>query len=175
MTVKKLWTIDHTCGHTAEADLADRPADRRAGYARWLAGRDCTDCWRASREEDAEAKAEWLAKQRATEQTEAEAWSDQYRMPPLDGTDRAAWATRCRHQLVSAAYTALVVEGTTSEAQWTAIENAARPLTRGGWWLDHRDADPADLPNCWKPPPRATDREPALLRGAPRCPPRPTS
>ncbi|MCN9240687.1 hypothetical protein NGF19_07735 [Streptomyces sp. RY43-2] len=106
-----------------------------------------TDCWRASREEDTEAKAEWLAKQRATEQAEAEAWSEQYRMPPLDGADRAvAWATRCRHQLVSAAYTALVVEGTTSEAEWAAVEDSARPLTRAGWWIDQRDADPADLP-----------------------------
>ncbi|MCN9240683.1 hypothetical protein NGF19_07715 [Streptomyces sp. RY43-2] len=40
--MKKLWTIDHACGHTNEADLSDRPADRRAGYARWLADRDCS-------------------------------------------------------------------------------------------------------------------------------------
>ncbi|MGH4028718.1 hypothetical protein ACQB60_07255 [Actinomycetota bacterium Odt1-20B] len=147
MAVKKLWTIDHACGHTTEADLSDRPADRRAGYARWLAERDCTDCWRASRQDDGESKTEWLAAQRAAEQAEAEAWSQQYRMPALEGTDRAvAWGIRCRHQLVSAAYTALVVEGTTSEAAWEAIENAGRPLTRAGWWIDQRDADPADLP-----------------------------
>ncbi|MEU8687719.1 hypothetical protein [Streptomyces sp. NPDC048665] len=147
MAVKKFWTIDHACGHTAEADLSDRPADRRAGYGRWLASRDCPDCWRASRDADTEAKREWLAKQRAAEQAKAEEWSEQYRMPPLDGTDRAvAWATRCRHQLVSAAYTSLVVEGTTSEAEWEAIEGAVRPLTRAGWWIDQRHADPADLP-----------------------------
>ncbi|MEU3692350.1 hypothetical protein [Streptomyces narbonensis] len=147
MAVNKFWTIDHACGHTVESDLSDRPADRRAGYARWLASRDCSGCWRASREEDIKTKVEWLAKQRATDQAEAEAWSEQYRMPPLDGTDRAvAWATRCRRQLVSAAYTALVVEGTTSAAEWEAIEDAVRPLTRAGWWLDQRDADPADLP-----------------------------
>ncbi|MFE5908693.1 hypothetical protein ACFQ6B_06345 [Streptomyces wedmorensis] len=147
MAVKKLWTIDHACGHTAEADLSGRAADRRGGYARWLAGRECTGCWQSSREEDTAAKAEWLATQRATEQARAEEWSEQYRMLPLDGTDRAvAWATRCRHQLVSAAYTELVVEGTTSEAEWTAIEDATRPLTRAGWWIDQRDADPVDLP-----------------------------
>ncbi|PZT74121.1 MULTISPECIES: hypothetical protein [unclassified Streptomyces] len=147
MSVKKFWTIDHACGHTVEADLSDRPADRRAGYARWLAGRDCAGCWRASRTDATEATTEWLAKRRATEQAEAETWSAQYRMPPLDGTDRAvAWAARCRHQLVAAAYTALVVEGTTSEAEWEAIEDAVRLLTRAGWWLDQRDADPADLP-----------------------------
>lgn len=118
-----------------------------AGYARWLAERDCTDCWRATQGEDTESKAEWLAKKRAAEQAEAEEWSTRYRMPPLEGTDRAiAWGTRCRHQLMAAAYTALVLEGTTSEAEWTAIEDTARPLTRAGWWLDQRDADPTDLP-----------------------------
>ncbi|MGW1374694.1 hypothetical protein ACWD6P_10545 [Streptomyces sp. NPDC002446] len=147
MAVKKLWTIDRACGHTTQADLSDRPADQRAGYARWLAQRDCTDCWRAARDEHTETKAEWLAKKRAAEQAEAEKWSARYRMPPLDGTDRAvAWAIRCRHQLVSAAYTALVLEGTTSEAEWETVEDAVRTLTRAGWWLDQREADPADLP-----------------------------
>ncbi|MEV1026658.1 hypothetical protein [Streptomyces sp. NPDC050264] len=147
MAVKKLWTIDHACGHTTEADLSGRAADRRAGYARWLAERDCIGCWRAARDDDAEAKAEWLATRRAAEQDEAKSWSDQYRMPPLEGTDRAVtWAVRCRHQLVSAAYTALVVEGATSEAEWEAIEDLIRPVTRAGWWIDQRDADPVDLP-----------------------------
>ncbi|MEU9342023.1 hypothetical protein AB0D74_12495 [Streptomyces sp. NPDC048278] len=147
MAVKKSWTINHACGHTSQADLSDRPADRRAGYARWLTERECADCWRAARGEDTGSKAEWLAKKRADEQTEAEEWSARYRMPPLDGTDRAvAWGTRCRYQLVSAAYAALVLEGTTSEAAWEDIEEAIRPVTRAGWWLDQRDADPADLP-----------------------------
>lgn len=147
MAVKKSWTINHACGHISQADLSHRPADRRAGYARWLTERDCADCWRAVEGEDTESKAEWLTKKRAAEQAEAEEWSARYRMPPLDGPDRAVtWGTRCRHQLVSTAYTALVLEGTTSEAEWEAIEEAVRPLTRAGWWLDQRDADPVDLP-----------------------------
>ncbi|MEC4018275.1 hypothetical protein [Streptomyces sp. H27-D2] len=147
MAVKKLWSIDHACEHTAEADLSDRPADQRAGYARWLTGRNCTACWQAARDEDAEAKAEWLEKKRSAEQAVAEEWSERYGMPALDGTERAvAWGNRCRRQLVSAAYTALLLEGTTSESEWEAIEDAARPLTRAGWWIDQRDADPADLP-----------------------------
>lgn len=40
MGVKKLWTIYHACGYMAEADLTNRAADRRAGYARWLTGRE---------------------------------------------------------------------------------------------------------------------------------------
>ncbi|MFJ8107992.1 hypothetical protein [Streptomyces sp. NPDC096132] len=147
MAVQKIWTINHACGDTTQADLSDRAADHRAGYARWLAERDCTDCWRATQDEDTESKAEWLAKKRAAEQAEAEEWSAQYRMPPLEGTDRAiAWGTRCRHQLMGAAYTSLVLEGSASEAEWVAIEDAARPLTRAGWWIDQRDADPSDLP-----------------------------
>ncbi|MEU6356009.1 hypothetical protein ABZ896_42980 [Streptomyces sp. NPDC047072] len=128
-------------------DLSNRPADRRTGFARWLAQKDCTDCWKAARDTDSASTEQWLAAKRAAEQSEAEEWSARYRMPPLDGTDRAvAWGTRCRHQLVSAAYAALVLEGTISDAEWEAVEEAVRPLTRAGWWLDQRDADPADLP-----------------------------
>ncbi|QMU74414.1 hypothetical protein GXW83_28275 [Streptacidiphilus sp. PB12-B1b] len=35
--VKKIWTIDHACGHSAERDLSNRAADRRAGV-RLVAG-----------------------------------------------------------------------------------------------------------------------------------------
>lgn len=147
MAVKKLWTIEHACGHTSEADLSGRLADRRAGYARWLAARDCTQCWRASPNRDGVARDDWLAQKREEEQLAAEEWSEQCRMPPLEGTERAAaWAVRCRHQLVTAAYTALVVEGTTSEAEWEAVEELIRQVSGAGWWLDQRDADPADLP-----------------------------
>ncbi|WP_030253103.1 hypothetical protein [Streptomyces violens] len=147
MPVKKIWAVDHACGHSMEVDLSARPADQRAGYARWLADRDCTDCWRATREEGIESTAEWLAKKRAEEAAKAERWAEQYRMPPLEGSERAVgWATRCRHQLVATAYTALVSEGELGEDAWEAIEDAVRPVTRAGWWIDNRDADPADLP-----------------------------
>lgn len=147
MPVKKVWSIEHACGHTTDVDLSDRPADRRAGYARWLTARDCAECWRASREEDSGSTAEWLANKRAEEAAETASWTEQYRMPPLDGSERAVgWAARCRHQLVTASYTALVAEGGMDEAEWQAIEEAVRPLTRAGWWIDNRDADPADLP-----------------------------
>ncbi|GAA2405520.1 hypothetical protein GCM10010420_36700 [Streptomyces glaucosporus] len=147
MAVKKIWTIDHACGHRVDRDLSNRPADRRAGYARWLAERDCTSCWRASHTKDAEAKAAWVEAKRAEELAEAEAWSAQYRMPPLEGTDRLIpWGIRCRHRLMTAAYTVLVVEGEVGEAEWERIEDAARTITRAGWWVDQRDADPEDLP-----------------------------
>nr|WP_324607899.1 hypothetical protein [Streptomyces sp. Tu6071] len=56
------------------------------------------------------------------------------------------WATRCRHQLLSDAYTALVMEGDTTEAEWETVEEAARSVDYAGWWLDQRKTDPSDLP-----------------------------
>lgn len=146
MAVKTIWPITHSCGHHTERDLSGRGADRRAGFAEWLAKQECTDCWRAAKEGDEQDKAAWLKTKRAEEQAESEAWSEQYRMPPLEGTERAvAWGVRCRHQVLAAAYTALVLEGETDEREWEAIEEAARFVTRAGWWIDQRSSEPGDL------------------------------
>jgi hypothetical protein len=147
MAVKKTWHIAYACGHAADRDLSDRPADRRAGFAEWLSRQECTDCWRAAKDSDEQDKAAWLQAKRAAEQAESEAWAERYRMPPLEGTDRAvAWGVRCRHQLISDAYAALAIEGDMDEAAWEAIEDAARTITRASWWIDQRTCDPADLP-----------------------------
>ncbi|GAQ58952.1 hypothetical protein [Streptomyces acidiscabies] len=147
MTVPTTWTITHSCGHTTDRDLSDRPADRRAGFADWLTRSPCTDCWHATRTTDTASKDAWLAEQRATEQAEADTWAEHHHMPPLDGTERAVpWAVRCRHQLLTAAYTTLVVEGGLTEEEWELLEDDARLVTRAGWWLDHRNTDPGDLP-----------------------------
>ncbi|MEU4180801.1 hypothetical protein [Streptomyces sp. NPDC026589] len=146
MAVKTIWPITHSCGHHTARDLSGRAADRRAGFAEWLAKQECTDCWRTAKEGDEQDKAAWLEAKRAKEQAESEAWSEQYRMPPLEGTERAvAWGVRCRHQVLAAAYTALVLEGETDEREWEAIEEAARLVTRAGWWIDQRSSEPGDL------------------------------
>ncbi|MFH9267215.1 hypothetical protein ACH4KN_23635 [Streptomyces sp. NPDC017546] len=146
MAVKTIWPITHSCGHHTERDMSGRAADRRAGFAEWLTKQECTDCWRAAKEGDEQDKAAWLETKRAEEQAESEAWSEQYRMPPLEGTERAvAWGVRCRHQVLAAAYTALVLEGETDEREWEAIEEAARFVTRAGWWIDQRSSEPGDL------------------------------
>jgi hypothetical protein len=144
--VKTLWTIDFACGHTESRNLADRAADARARFASWLATQECTDCWRAARDTDEQGKAAWLEEKRAQEQAETEEWSKRYRMPPLEGSRRAVpWAMRCRHQLLAAAYTALVIEGEAPEPAWEALEDKARTITRAGWWLDQRTSEPEDL------------------------------
>ncbi|MFF5721379.1 hypothetical protein [Streptomyces buecherae] len=146
MAVKTIWTITHSCGHQVDRNLADRPADRRAGFAQWLTRQECTTCWRAARNESEQDRAAWLAAKREQEQAEAEIWSRQYRMPPLEGSERAvAWGVCCRHQLMTAACAALVLEGETSEAQWECVEEAARTVSRAGWWIDQRSSQPEDL------------------------------
>ncbi|MCX5582983.1 MFS transporter [Streptomyces erythrochromogenes] len=147
MAVRTEWKIVHSCGHEITRDLSDRPADKRAGFARWLGGRDCTDCWKAARDSDTVAREEWLAAKRAEEQQAALAWTEQFDMPPLEGPDRAlAWGERSRYQLATTAYTALVTEGSWDEADWSALEEKIRTVTRAGWWIDQRDAEGTDLP-----------------------------
>ncbi|WP_282793103.1 hypothetical protein [Streptomyces sp. CC224B] len=147
MAVRTSFQVVHTCGHTATHNMSDRPADKRASFARWLASKDCTDCWKAARDNDSASKEEWLAAKRAAEQQAAADWAAQFEMPPLEGPAKALdWGERSRHQLVTAAYTALVTEGTWDEADWAALEEKIRTITRAGWWIDQRDAAGTDLP-----------------------------
>ncbi|MET9013904.1 hypothetical protein ABZX74_23745 [Streptomyces olivaceoviridis] len=146
MAVRTKWAVEHACGHEVVHDLSDRAADRRAGFARWLGGRDCTGCWKAARSNDTASKEEWLAAKRAEEQRAAAEWAKRFDMPPLEGPERAVdWGERSRHQLMCAAHIALVVEGTWEEADWAELEEKARTVTRAGWWINQRDADGADL------------------------------
>ncbi|KOV35735.1 hypothetical protein ADK58_02930 [Streptomyces sp. XY152] len=127
--------------------MSNRPADKRAGFARWLASKDCTDCWKAARDADSESKEKWLAEKRAEEQEAAATWAKQFDMPQLEGPEKALdWAERSRHQLMTAAHTALVVEGSWDEAEdWAELEDKARSITRAGWWIDQRDSEGTDL------------------------------
>ncbi|MFF1651399.1 hypothetical protein [Streptomyces sp. NPDC058240] len=120
--------------------------DRRAGFTEWLAKQECTDCWRTAKDGNEQDKADWLKAKRAEEQAESETWSTRYRMPPLEGTERAvAWGVRCRHQILAAACTTLVLEGETSDTEWEEIGEAARTITHAGRWIDQRASEPEDL------------------------------
>ncbi|MCX5395636.1 hypothetical protein [Streptomyces sp. NBC_00102] len=138
--------MDHACFHRVDHDLSHRPADQRAGFARWLASKDCSVCWKAKRDTDSESKEEWLAAKRAAEQEAAAVWAKQFDMPELEGPEKAlGWGERSRHQLMTAGHTALVVEGTWDEADWAELEEQARSVTRARWWIDQREAEGADL------------------------------
>lgn len=140
------WTVEHACSHRVYHDLSNRPADKRAGFARWLASKDCTGCWKAARDADSESKEVWLATKRAAEKEAAAAWATQFDMPPLEGPAKTLdWGERSRHQLMTAAHTMLVVEGAWDEADWAELEEKARSITRASWWIDQRDAEGTDL------------------------------
>ena len=47
MGVKTIWPITYACGHSEDRNLSSKRADERAGYARSLASKDCTEYWRA--------------------------------------------------------------------------------------------------------------------------------
>ncbi|MGW2698365.1 hypothetical protein [Streptomyces sp. NPDC001296] len=146
MTVRTQWDIEHSCSHQVVHDLSNRPADRRAGFARWLADRACPDCWKAARDADRESKEEWLAARRAEEQQAAVDWAKQFDMPQLEGPEKTLdWGERSRHQLMTSAHTALVIEGAWDEANWAELEEKARSIIRAGWWIDQRDAEGVDL------------------------------
>ncbi|MFE9976503.1 hypothetical protein ACFYRD_38850 [Streptomyces hirsutus] len=146
MAVRTHWTVEHACSHHVDHDLSNRSADKRAGFARWLASKGCTDCWKAARDADSKSKEEWLAAKRAAEQEAAAAWATQFEMPRLEGPDKALdWGERSRHQLMTSAHTALVVEGSWDDADWAELEEKARSITRAGWWIDQRDSEGTDL------------------------------
>ena len=107
MAVKTTWPVEHSCGHDEDHDLSERRPSERASYARWLAGRECSDCWTAKRDrQNAKDRDRWVAERRAEESAAAEAWEKAADMPALDGrNDKAVeWGRRVRHQLMVAAH-----------------------------------------------------------------------
>jgi hypothetical protein len=90
MAIKTTRPIEHICGHREDHDLSLKRPSERAGYARWLATTDCTDCWRAGRDHDNGTDNEtWLAERRAEETAAIRAWETRAGMSDLGGSDRS--------------------------------------------------------------------------------------
>jgi hypothetical protein len=151
---KTTWEAHHPCGHRARRTPAfhDLPARRRsvrAGHARWLATRDCTDYRRAGR--DAAVPRErvtWLAGRRAEELTETEVWETRAAIPALGSSNKAVeWGLQVRHQLLGATHDTLdAVDGDFA----VRAENPARRIDSASWWgwrssSSQRDTEPVDL------------------------------
>lgn len=149
MAVKTIWPVTYACGHSEDRDLSAKRADERAGYARWLASKECTECWRAGQADAGErlSKQQWLETKRAEEAQAICAWEQRAGMQPMDGSDKAiAWGRRVRHTTLTSAYDALVAEADMTDEQWAAaIEAPARLITRATWWIDNRDTAPGDI------------------------------
>lgn len=148
MAIKTTWPVEHVCGHDEDHDLSAKRPSERAGYARWLTTKDCSDCWRASRDaENGTDNDTWLAERRAEETTAIRTWETRAAMCALDGSDRSVpWGARVRYQLLSAAHEHHVTDRGMSEDDYEArFEAPARTVTSASWWIDQRDTDPADM------------------------------
>ena len=145
---KTTWEAHHACGHRARRTAAshDLPARRpseHAGYARWLATRDCANCWKAGLDATAACeRAPWLAGRRAEELAETEVWETRAAVPAFDGDKAVEWGQRVRHQLLAAAHDTL---GLAEDDFAVRVENPARRIDSASWWIDQRDTEPVDL------------------------------
>jgi hypothetical protein len=148
MGIKTVWPIEHICGHREDHDLSAKRPSERAGYARWLATKDCSGCWRATRDaQHATDNETWLAERRTEEATAIRTWETRAGMYDLDGSERSApWGAHVRYQLLSAAHEHHVTDGAMSDDEYESrFEVPARTVTSASWWIDQRDTDPADL------------------------------
>jgi hypothetical protein len=140
VAVQTTWEVLHHCGHKETHDLSSRRVSERAGYARWLARKDCTECWRHSQHN---ASSAGLPERRAAELVEVESWENWTEMPPLEGSDRAVdWGRRIRYELLCSAWCALRLPG---EAFRDRIEAPARAVRSASWWIDQRECEATDL------------------------------
>jgi len=172
--VKTTWEAHHPCGHRARKtaafhDLSARRRSVRAGYARWLTTRDCTDCRRAGRDAAVpRERTRWLAGRRAEELTETEVWETRAAaMPALGSSDKAVeWGRPVRHQLLGATHGTLgVADGDFA----VRAENPARRIDSASWWSfpsssSQRDSEPVDLEELGSD---AVSNEPASSSGNP--------
>jgi hypothetical protein len=154
--VTERWPIIHRCGHRVEWDLSKKHPGDRYGFARWLAGRDCTRCWWANRR-DPYKQAE-AARIRLRQALQIQTWERQSRMPHLVGRPKAvAWARKIRHRLLT---TASQMSTPDALVHSDNVEADARRITTAQWWIDHRNFYTAALANALR---RQTAR-PASLR-----------
>lgn len=138
-----LWPVLHRCGHRVEWDLSRKHPDDRAGFAGWLALRDCTPCWWARRRKYRLARPTFPSR---TSTDVLDGWEHAARMPALTGSDKAiVWARKIRHRLLTAALPPRAqIKGSTDEAA-LALFGHAQTIAAAAWWIDHRKIEPGDL------------------------------
>lgn len=146
MAIKTVWRVAHSCGHGHDHDLGDRRPSERAGYANWLATKECSGCWRAERDQqNCQSRQAWLAQRRAEEAADIEMWEHRVGMPGLDGSDKAVrCARRIRYELIVAAHEHAETVGVSDDAFAAAVEDSSRKVTSASWWVNQRFTDAAD-------------------------------
>ncbi len=151
------WPVLHRCGHQVEWDLSRKHPGDRAGFARWLAERDCTRCWWGSRR--APQIQNRAARNRLRRAVGIAHWELSARMPPLAGRPKAvAWARKIRHRLLATAVGSHADVSDHLDDVKRDAETLARSIVTARWWIEHRNVDPRDLPKVLRVAPhqRAT-------------------
>lgn len=138
MAVKAVWAVWHSCGHEEEHDVSARRAFRRASYARWLAGRDCSDCRWARRNMRATGeRAGDQAKFQPGELVEITELAPRDSTPVLLGSKAVVdWAHRVRLLLHGARCSGAARTSAAEPAQ--AVEAPACTLSQACWWARQR-------------------------------------
>ena len=144
MAIAKVWSIAHVCGHTVERDLSDKSPDKRAGFAKWLKDRDCTECFKEKNRDEFEQK---RREEEAKELADAEVYEQRSGLDELSGTDKqVAWGRRIRVQVLAALYEQ-VEEGEKDEGWFEqTILQPARLIGTARWWIDNREFAAEDWP-----------------------------
>jgi len=143
MAIPTIFTVTHTCGHSDDLDLSNRPAGDRRGYAQWKAKKPCFGCYRKAQGEDPEE----LAKRQAEEIAAAEETDRTWDLGPLtSGTDKQrVWGQVVRHRLLRMAYTELVEEGDLEDDAFAdRIVTPVRGIYAARWWIDNREVESVD-------------------------------
>ena len=148
VAVKSIWTVDHSCGHRQDHDLSEKRISERAGFARWLEQRECSDCWQAKRDhQNANDRDAWIAEQRAKESSEVDTWERASGMPVLEGSEKAKdWGRRVRYTLMTSAHAYAQQIGVSDEDFAEEVEEPAAHITSASWWIDQRDSAAEDVP-----------------------------
>ncbi|WP_431711472.1 hypothetical protein [Glutamicibacter uratoxydans] len=136
MAIATRYKIKFTCGHTEIKDLGTTPPGKRVSKARWMGDTyTCTTCFKAADRKD-------LDKLNADTLADAEVFGQHHDLPDLEGSDKQLpWATRVRYQLLTDGLDDIGHDS--PEAQ--ELITAARTITRCGWWIDYKDADPDEV------------------------------
>lgn len=139
MAVQTKFEITFKCGHEQTRDLSEKPAGKRKGFANWLSGQDCFDCWK---EETKDERAEQRRESAATN-------AKKLGLPDLDGSEKQLlWAPVFRDSLIQNAHEELCRgdDPAMNEEEFDErIMVHARAITRAGWWMDNVDSEPEDL------------------------------
>ena len=136
MAVATKYKIKFTCGHSEIKDLSDTPAGKRANKATWMGKNfSCNKCFKAQGQQE-------LAKDNAEMLAEAEVFEEENDLPELEGSEKQIpWATRIRYTTLAAG----LEHEQASEERINEILEAARTLTKCGWWIDYKDMDPDEV------------------------------